>query len=36
MYFVALLERDLLIQCLRAKTFIHGAFGHILKVVDSG
>ena len=33
MCFVTLLEKDLLIQYLHAKTFLHGAFDHILKVV---
>ena len=35
MCFVTLLERDLLILNLHAKTFLRGAFGHILKVVDT-
>ena len=32
---VTFLERHLLIQYLHAKTFLHGAFDHILKVVDT-
>ena len=35
MCFVTLLERDLLIQYLHAKTFLHGACDHIIKVVDT-
>ena len=34
MCFVTLLESDLLFQYVRTKTFIRGAFYHILKVVD--
>ena len=35
MCFVTLLERDLLIQYLHAKTFLHEAFDKIFKVVDT-
>ena len=35
MCFATLLEKDLLIQYLHDKTFLHGAFDHILKIVDT-